>query len=131
MDNLFIKETETTPEINFHYQQGLLEIKGVSIPEDTEEFYSQLLEYIDQYTQAPSPSNRTMVHFKLIYTNTSTSAIISRIIRNFNVLKDTPEHDVEIRWYYEDGDDDMRDIGNDFQGFSAVPFKLIACEEIF
>lgn len=129
MENIFIKETDITPEISFNYQQGLLEIKGVSIPEDTEEYYNQLLEYIQRYIKNPNTKD-TILSFKLIYINTSTSAILARIIKIFEDLHKQAKHTVKARWYYEEGDEDMREIGNDFKAFTGVPFSLIACEEI-
>ncbi len=128
MENIFIKETDTTPEISFNYQRGLLEIKGVSIPEDTEDFYEYLLNYLNLYIQEPQ-NMTTTVSFKLIYINTSTSAIMARIIKVLEKLHG-PKHSVTARWYYEEGDEDMKEIGSDFRAFTALPFVLIPCEEI-
>ncbi|WP_027000886.1 DUF1987 domain-containing protein [Eisenibacter elegans] len=128
MENIFVKETDTTPEISFNYQKGVLEIKGVSIPEDTEDFYRDLLDYLENYIKKPK-SKQTTVSFKLIYINTSTSAILARIIKVLERLH-SQRHPVAAKWYYEEGDDDMREIGNDFKAFTALPFTLVSCEEI-
>ncbi|TAF65148.1 MAG: DUF1987 domain-containing protein [Cytophagales bacterium] len=128
MENIFIKETDTTPEISFNYQRGILEIKGVSIPEDTEDFYEPLLKYLNNYIQNPK-SKTTIVSFKLIYINTSTSAIMARIIKVLEKLH-SAKHSVNAKWYFEEGDDDMKEIGSDFRAFTTVPFTLVPCEEI-
>jgi len=129
MEDIFVKETETTPEVSFNYQQGLLEIKGVSIPEDTEEFYTFLLDYIQLYIESPK-SKTTTILLKLIYINTASSAILARIIKNFEVLNKNPSFSVAARWYYERGDEDMKEIGLDFKGFSSLPLSLMPCDEI-
>ena len=45
MEKFVIKETAKTPSINFDPEHGLFEIKGKSIPENSIEFYSPLLEF--------------------------------------------------------------------------------------
>jgi len=129
MDNIFIEETINTPEISFNYRKGLLEIKGVSIPEDTQEFYQTLLEYFKEYIQK-NENEQTIVHFKLIYVNTSSTAIIIKIISFLEQLEQTGSK-VLAKWYYEEGDDDMEEMGSDFQAISKVPFKLIETDEMF
>jgi len=129
MENIFIKETDTTPEISFNYQMGLLEIKGVSIPEDTEEFYKILLDYIEEYLDNPE-NEQTTILLKLIYVNTSTSAILARIIKFMEKLHLQNGHEVIAKWYYEEGDEDMREMGNDFKAFSNIPFNLVSTDEI-
>jgi SiaC family regulatory phosphoprotein len=129
MENIFIKETDTTPEISFNYQMGLLEIKGVSIPEDTEEFYKVLLDYIEEYLENPE-NEQTTILLKLIYVNTSTSAILARIIKFMERLHLQNGHQVTTKWFYEEGDEDMREMGNDFKAFSNIPFNLVSTDEI-
>ena len=128
MEDFFIEETETTPEINISFQEGLFEFKGVSIPEDAEGFYSPVLDAVEAYTLTELIGN-TVIAFKLVYLNTSTTAIIGKLIQSFEGL-DTEQHTTIVNWYYEEGDEDMKDIGSDFAAFSKLNFELIPCEEI-
>jgi hypothetical protein len=128
MDEIIIKEAPTTPEVRFNFEKGELEIKGVSIPEDTEEFYLPLLEAIEKYIKTENPKQIT-VSFKLIYVNTSTSAVLGKMIKILEPLEGD-EREVFINWYYESEDEDMKDLGEDFSTFSKLHFELIACEEI-
>ena len=128
MDDIFIKEAPTTPEVRFNFEEGELEIKGVSIPEDTEEFYNPLLEAIEEYIKIENPKKIT-VSFKLIYVNTSTSAVLGKMIKILEPLEDG-DRIVNINWYYEAEDEDMKDLGEDFNSFTKLHFELIPCEEI-
>jgi hypothetical protein len=128
MEDIYVKESPTTPEVRFSAATGNLEIKGVSIPEDTEEFYKPLTEWIEAYIKTQRPSQVIMA-FKLIYVNTSTSAVLGKIIK----LLEPPEGKklpIKIQWYYEAEDEDMKDLGEDFHSFTKLPFELVPCQEI-
>ena len=57
MENLFIKETASTPEISFNAKQGFLQIKGVSLPEDSVAFYEPLFNYFENEKEELSTKN--------------------------------------------------------------------------
>ena len=128
MEDIFIKESPTTPEVNFNFQEGELEVKGVSIPEDTEEFYNPLIEALEEFINTEMPEKIVMT-FKLIYVNTSTSAVLGKMIKILEPLEGE-ERDVQVHWYYEVEDEDMKDLGEDFNSFSKLSFELIPCDEI-
>ena len=128
MEDIIIKESPTTPEVHLSFEEGNFEIKGVSIPEDTEEFYAPILEAIESFISNDKPEKIQMA-FKLIYVNTSTSAILGKIIKLLEVQKDS-FREVVIQWYYEQEDEDMKDLGEDFHSFSDIKFEMIPCEEI-
>jgi SiaC family regulatory phosphoprotein len=125
---LYIKESPTTPEVKFNFETGELEIKGVSIPEDTDEFYNPLLEALEDYLTNHNPEKIT-ISFKLIYVNTSTSAVLGKIIKLLEP-EESENRQVIVNWYYEMEDEDMKDLGEDFNSFTTLKFELIPCEEI-
>lgn len=128
MEDIYVKESPTTPEVRFKASTGDFEIKGVSIPEDTEEFYKPITDWLEEYIRTQTPDHIVMA-FKLIYVNTSTSAVLGKIIK----LLEPPagkELDIKIQWYYEEEDEDMRDLGEDFNSFTKLKFELVACDEI-
>jgi hypothetical protein len=126
--DLYIKESPTTPEVKFNFETGELEIKGVSIPEDTDEFYNPLLEALEDYLAKDNPEKIT-ISFKLIYVNTSTSAVLGKIIKLLEP-EESENRQVIVNWYYEMEDEDMKDLGEDFNSFTTLKFELIPCEEI-
>lgn len=120
----FSKEgTPKTPEINFIAEQGLLEIKGKSIPENSIEFYKPLLDWIDEY--AKSPNKTTELKVQLEYFNTSSSKCLLDVFRRLEAIQKNGTSQVEVKWMYEEQDEDMMEAGDDYQTIVGIPFSLI------
>lgn len=128
MENLFIKETTSTPEISFNAKQGFLQIKGVSLPEDTESFYQQLFDFLSNNTNEIR-KKRLTVALMFLYLNTASSAIVSRLLQLLEKI-DSGKNIVTIKWYHEEEDDDMKDIGLDFNAVTSTKFELVSVDEI-
>lgn len=123
MENLVIKATEQTAEVVLDAIAGKIEFSGVSIPEDSYSFFTPILRWIEQYNE--KPQKKTVASFNIMYCNTSSSMYISEILRKLRKLKNTG-NEIEINWYYEEEDDDMRLLGEDFKRISQLNFKIIA-----
>ena len=74
MEPIIIEGTPKTPSIKFDTKDGVFEIKGRSIPENSVEFYKPLNEWLDQYMQVPL--DKTVANIRLEYFNTSSSQCI-------------------------------------------------------
>jgi hypothetical protein len=121
MEILNIENTPKTPSVKFNGKQGKLEVKGRSIPENSVEFYRPLIDCLGLY--ASNPVSPTEVDFQLEYFNTSSSKCI---INALKVLETIHKNGTEviINWHYEDGDDDMKDSGEDLQVNVSLPFNF-------
>ena len=80
--NLLINNSVKTPSISFAAENGLLEIKGKSIPENSLEFYRPVFEWLESYSQAPAPS--TVLRVALEYFNTSSSKCLLDLWRDLH-----------------------------------------------
>ncbi|TAF63852.1 MAG: DUF1987 domain-containing protein [Cytophagales bacterium] len=128
LENIFIKETTTTPEVSFNVNQGFLQIKGVSLPEDALSFYKPLFEYIDK--NAPLLTTKQLtVSFMLVYLNTSTAGLIAQMLQLLEKIK-AKGIEIHIKWHYEEDDEDMKDMGSDYKNTTKLPFSVIAVKEI-
>jgi hypothetical protein len=127
MENLVIKATEQTAEVVLDATNGKIEFSGVSIPEDSYSFFTPILRWIEQYIE--KPQKKTVASFNIMYCNTSSSMYISEILRKLRKLKNSG-NEIEINWYYEEEDDDMRLLGEDFKRISQLNFKIIATPSI-
>src|SRR5687767_955381 len=74
MDILNLEGTEDTPKIILDKKNGIMEISGRSLPEDSTEFYKPVLDWIENY--ANDPNSSTVFVFKLEYFNTASSKLI-------------------------------------------------------
>ncbi len=129
MQNIKIEETENTPAVNFDYQKGVLEIKGVSFPEYAKEFYEPILESLREYSYHPTVK-RTTIAFKFTYFNTGTNSFITNIMKELERIDQLDGYFVDIIWYYEEEDEDMKELGDYFESLTHLPVKFVACEEI-
>ncbi|TXI86217.1 MAG: DUF1987 domain-containing protein [Crocinitomicaceae bacterium] len=126
MNNLTLEGSAKTPTISFD-TNGKLELKGRSIPENSVEFYKQLNDWIDAYSNVPATS--TIVDVKLEYFNTSSSKCILDLFKKLELLHRTGRETV-INWYYESDDEDMQEAGLDYKAILTIPFELVEVEEI-
>jgi len=126
MESLLIDATSKTPAFFFDNEKKLIEISGKSTPEDHVVFYTPILEWFDRFIL--DPPEHTQVNVKLDYFNTSSSKVLLKIFRKLELITEA-EKQVEVNWYYEIGDWDMKDCGLDYKTIVNVPFKLIEVPE--
>lgn len=126
MEPIIIEGTPKTPSIRFDAKDGVFEIKGRSIPENSVEFYKPLNEWLDNYMQVPL--DKTVVNIRLEYFNTSSSKCILDVFKRLEAIHRS-KHDVEINWFYEEDDEDMLEAGEDYDSIIKVPFKMIEIVE--
>jgi len=122
MESIAIEGTTKTPEVKLNPENGVIEIKGRSIPENSIEFYRPIIEWLDDY--AKKPNKKTTVNVQLEYFNTSSSKCILDIFKKLESLKKA-RNEVVINWYYEEDDEDMLESGEDYESIIRVPFKMI------
>ncbi len=127
MENINLEGTPKTPSVVFNAEEGKIELKGRSIPENSVEFYNPLNEWIKNYSN--SPKEVTIFEVKLEYFNTSSSKCILDL---FKILERINGKNTEVRvnWYFEEDDEDMEEAGEDYQAIIQLPFKMIEIEEI-
>ncbi|UCG27677.1 MAG: DUF1987 domain-containing protein [Bacteroidales bacterium] len=126
MESLFISATSKTPSIVFDREKKVIEIKGKSTPEDHVAFYSPILDWFDSFIL--DPPDYTQVNVHLDYFNTSSSKVLLKIFKKLELINEV-EKKVEVNWYYEIGDWDMKDCGLDYEAIVNVPFRLIEVPE--
>lgn len=126
MNNLIIEGSKQTPKINFNADNGILEISGRSIPENTFEFFNPVLTWLEEYGQI-APEN-TIVNVSLEYFNTSSSKYILEIFKRLKSILNDGKN-VTVKWYYEEDDEEMMETGEDYQDVSGLEFQIIPIED--
>ncbi len=122
MEAISIQGTHKTPSIVFNSEQGLLEIKGRSNPENSKVFYNPLLDWVETYVS--NPPEKTTVNVQLEHFNTISSKSLLDLFRRLKtIIKLNKE--VTINWYYERDDEDILDAGKNYENITGIPFYLI------
>jgi len=122
MGKISIEGTSKTPTVVFDSQEGVLELKGRSIPENSIEFYKPIVDSLNDYSDGPKES--TKVNIQLEYFNTSSSKCILDLFKKLESIH-KGGNEVIINWFYEEDDEDMLEAGEDYQAIINVPFKMI------
>ena len=123
MEELIIEGTEDSPQITLDLNANILEISGRSLPEDVNTFYEPILSWIEEYSKNPLPS--TIFNFKLTYFNTASSKVILDILTEFEEMIEEG-HQVLVRWYFPDEDEDMQEAGEEYADMVDVPFEMVS-----
>jgi len=123
---LKIEATAKTPKLKVNAEKGLIQLSGISIPEDPRAFYTPFLEAVNKYSAAPK--EKTLVEFKLEYFNTSTTLIIRNLLRKLSETKE--KSDLQIRWYFEEDDEDMGEVGGELKIlFPNIDFEIVEVDQ--
>jgi hypothetical protein len=117
MEIINLEGTEDTPKIILDKENGIFEISGRSLPEDSAEFYQPILDWIESYGEDPNPDTNFV--FKLEYFNTASSKLILDLL---SALEDIDE--MSISWYFHEDDEDMEEAGEEFSELVEIPFEF-------
>jgi hypothetical protein len=122
MNNLKIKSTLKTPEIDFKAEEGVLKVKGRAIPENPEEFFSAVLQWVRDYFK--NPNQVTQIDIQLEYINSGSSKYMLEFLHLLQKMHQDGRK-CEINWYYEEDDESVLELGRHYQSIIDVPIKLI------
>jgi hypothetical protein len=132
MQKLYIKATDTTPEIHFSPHENIFLIRGVSSPEDVRALYYPVIEWIKRYidelleTENNSYTSDSPLRFKtdLIYFNSSSAKFLYDIYIELNRL--IPNRiPFLIEWLYDRDDPDMKEAGSDIAFLAGMQFSYV------
>jgi hypothetical protein len=117
--------TEDSPKVRLDSETGVLMFTGTSIPENSEEFYGPVLNWLDDFINMNPES--IDINFKLDYFNTSSSKYILEILRTIERVSGTSK--IVVKWHYLTDDDDMKEAGEDYQIMVKLPFEMVEYDD--
>jgi len=121
MENIFIKGTDRTPEVDFNFTTGVFAISGRSITENPISFYKNLEGCIIAYGKKPMLN--TLFSVTLEYFNTSTSKCLVELFKLLETIH-SDQYKVLVEWYYEQDDEEIMDSGEDYKDIVNIPFEI-------
>lgn len=119
MEKFEFTGTDDRPTVLLDKDNGKFEFSGKSLPEDVEEFYRPIIDWLDDYSE--DPNEKTEVTFKMDYFNTASSKMLLDVMSKFEDIKENG-HDVLIHWLYMEDDEDMQEAGEGYEELVEVPF---------
>jgi hypothetical protein len=109
------------PSVNFDPETGICEISGESYMEEAYKFYLPLINWIKEFIL--NEKKPLTLNFKLIYFNTSSSRLIVDILETLRKLKEDG-HKIQVNWYFDPEDPDVKDEVEDFEIESGMDIEL-------
>jgi hypothetical protein len=123
LESVNIRGRNIYPAVRLDKEKNIFELSGRSLPEDVDAFYIPIIDWVQKYIE--QPNDYTEFVFRFDYYNSSTARkIIDILLLVEQISNNFPDKKVKIVWYYEEGDEVMRDNGEDFQNVIKIPFEL-------
>ena len=120
-NRLIIEATNNLPFVDFNNNTGIVIIKGRSYSENAYTFYSRLNKWANDYLLSKPKSTHITLAFQ--YLNTSSGVQVFNFIRNIQQSKNYG-NSLTIVWGYEEDDDDLLQLGQDFSTALQLPFEF-------
>jgi hypothetical protein len=126
INNLVIEPTKKTPWIVL--EPGKVLILGRSILENPADFYRPIHEWVTNYISQSHSMTNIQLGFEFI--NTTSIKWVYAILKE---LARIPEMSVRARisWFYEEGDEDMCDLGFILRSLVDCPFTITEVEDLY
>ena len=123
--NLTLEATQFSPSVNTDWDQGCLRMSGESYPENTYEFFAQVIAWTESFLRANSSPLTLELH--LSYLNTSS---IRAMIDIFDLLQDasTEGKNVCVRWLYDNRNPRASELGEEFKEDYTFPFDIVSLD---
>jgi hypothetical protein len=116
-------EKNTLPHISLDEKTTTIVIKGRSTSSSAEKVFEGVIEQMKEFL-IKNFKDLTL-EIDLEFFNTPTSKKLLDLFRLIKNISKTNGHKMTVKWYFEKGDDDMLDSGEDYESILEVPFKFI------
>ena len=120
MKPIKIKPTRNTPAVLLDPARGVFKMYGRSSPENSLGFYEPIRSSLSKDMKTDSLD----IRIKMEYFNTSSSKCLYDILKEIKSLSDQGK-EVNVRWYYEENDEDMMEAGEDYSDLLGLPFVFV------
>jgi len=126
MEKIFMEPSRVTPLINFDPEEGILEMKGRSSPENSIQFYQKVIQNLDMF--AVDGQGDFTANFAFEYFNTSSSKCLFDVFKRLVRIRDSGK-ELVINWFFEEDDEDMMEAGEDYSDLLDLEFNFIEIED--
>lgn len=121
MEALKIPHTIKSLEVSLDAETGKLLFSGRSYPENSVGFFKPIIDWLEAY--ALHPAATTECSFQLEYFNSASRKCVMEIFKILESINKSA-HSVTVIWDVEDGDDSMKETGEEYQNLFKLNFKF-------
>lgn len=125
MNDLKIVSTQSTPLIETDSSRGVIYMEGDSYPENSFEFYSDLVAWVSQYLN--EQGRPLVLELALLYLNTSSIKVMMDI---FDELEDAYQQgrEITVNWRYDLDNERVAELAEEFKEDCSFSFNIIGQE---
>lgn len=123
-ENLIVKQTQSTPAVNGDATTGTLTMSGDSYPENSYEFFSPVIAWLENLLGLPGFAIRLELH--LMYMNTSS---VKAMMDIFDLMEDAfadRNADLAVTWYFDPRNERVVEMIEEFREDCSFPFDIVA-----
>ena len=122
MDTIVIEKTNNTPSVFIDEDNMLCRIEGSSYPEDAHEIYQHVLDRLEKVKDKSGA--KLVFEFDYDFLNSISHKKVWQILQGLKQFHKNG-NDVQVKWYYEENDEDIMEAGEDLSELMNIPFELI------
>jgi len=128
MQHIEIEPTYKSPRVIFNPKEAKFMIAGKSVLENVQEFYSPLLNWMDEFLEK-SMIKDVEFTFDIEYYNLAST---KRFLFFLFKLKDVEKKGGQLRvnWLYREKDQDILEMGQDLSQMLSIPFNFKGYEKL-
>ncbi|MCT4582186.1 MAG: DUF1987 domain-containing protein [Flavobacteriales bacterium] len=126
MNPIKLERTEYTPDVVLDLASRELSFRGECRPENVSNFFTPIVEWIENLKTLPPISEKLPVVFNLDYFNSSSAKYIMDIFFLISDINKDFNYNLEIVWEYDEDDEDVYEAGVEFEDLSGVNFTFKA-----
>lgn len=125
MKDLHLTGSQTTPTVTSDWEHGRLVMQGDSYPENSFEFFNQIIDWIDSYLK--TSGDPLHLDLWLMYMNTSS---VKAMMDIFDMLEDAHAngHKVSVCWHFDPRNERVVDLAEEFREDCTFDFQIVADE---
>ena len=128
MDKLIIDPTTFTPRVILDHEMGIFEISGESRPQDSREFYGQIISWLNEFDShlvlSEKGKDEVVFNLNFAYFNSSSGKFILDICKIIARIR-ARENNASVRWHHEKNDNDMLEAGMEISKMVRFPFEYV------
>ena len=117
MSLFFAAAGKNTPEIKFDLSENQFYIRGKCFPENAKKHFLPLVNFV---LQNPMPEN-SLLNLNFDYISSSSIIAILEFLKQLEKMNKS----ISIEWVYEEGDEDMKNVGLNFSKLCALSFSIV------
>jgi len=121
MENITISPTKKSFGITCNGEKGIIDITGISYPENAIEFFTPVLDWVKQFTE--NNNMPLLLQFKVNYYNTSSSKYLFKMLEILEKYYNKGNK-VEVKWYYCEGEEDMLESWKEMMEEFKLPYSI-------